>query len=61
MTNMRRWSDAKLEKESVFAVAAFDSKCPHNVAWLNAIQAEMDRRASLGNGAFVGLTLSVTA
>ena len=46
MTNMKRWSDAKLDKEMTFARAAKDDSHPENLAWLAACEAEANRRDS---------------
>lgn len=46
MTNMKRWSDAKLDKELYFARGFKDNNCPENLAWLAACEAESNRRDS---------------
>jgi hypothetical protein len=46
MVNMKRWSDAKLDKELAFARAAKDENDPANLAWLAACEAEANRRDS---------------
>lgn len=43
MTNMSRWSDAKLDKEMAFAIPASDGS-PECVAWIAALSTEMQRR-----------------
>lgn len=50
MPNMKRWSDAKLEKEHYFALAAKDENCPDNMKWLADVCAEMDRRNAIDTG-----------
>lgn len=44
MTNMKRWSDAKLDKELTFALAAKDDGHAGNLEWLASVQAEAERR-----------------
>lgn len=46
MPNMKRWSDAKLDKETAFAQAALNPNDQQTVAWLRACFAEMHRRSS---------------
>lgn len=41
---MRRWSDEKLDKELSFAQAARDNNDTQNLAWLEALEKENDRR-----------------
>lgn len=42
---MRRWSDAKLDKELSFAQYARDNNDTQNLAWLNALYQENGKRA----------------
>lgn len=39
-----QWSDAKLDRELCFAIAAQDDNHPENIAWLDAIRAEALKR-----------------
>jgi hypothetical protein len=45
MPNMRRWTDAKLEKELAFAYAAHDES-EVSAKWIIALEAEAKRRRS---------------
>ena len=44
---MRKWTDAKLDKELAFARAARDETHPENMRWLAQLLAEDSRRANL--------------
>jgi hypothetical protein len=53
MPNMKRWSDAKLEKEIFFAKPANDGS-PESLAWIAALDAEAARRNAIDEGAADG-------
>ena len=44
---MRRWDNAKLDRELRFGRAALDDNHPENVAWLRALEVEADRRSRM--------------
>jgi hypothetical protein len=43
MTNLKRWTDEKLDRERSFAVAANDQS-PECIEWLRRIDAEIEHR-----------------
>jgi hypothetical protein len=42
--DMKRWSDAKLDRERAFAEACVVESWPETVAWRDAIRNEVSRR-----------------
>jgi hypothetical protein len=47
LPNMKRWSDAKVEKELGFALLAADANHVENMAWVEAVMAEAKRRIAM--------------
>lgn len=48
LPNMKRWSDAQLDKELAFAIAASDEDHAENQAWITKFKIEVVRRKALG-------------